>query len=87
MSTLIGSDQTNISFQDGLFKFTVDGNDYMQIITDPNVVGGVGTYATVEYVNDRTINDLANQDGNYNAQGFKFTNIATATDPNDMVNK
>jgi hypothetical protein len=39
----------------------------MQIITDPNVVGGVGTYATVEYVNNRTINDLANQDGNYNA--------------------
>jgi hypothetical protein len=44
-------------------------------------------YATVPYVNSRTINTLASQTADYDCQGYKITNLAAPTNNSDAANK
>ena len=83
MSTLVGNDQTNILLDLGLFRVKVGGESVIEI-SDPGDSAG---FALRSYVNAQTINDLATQDGNYNAQGHTFTNIATPVSNNDLASK
>lgn len=45
------------------------------------------TYATVAYVDSRTVSDLAAQVADYNAQGYKITNLGTCVSNSDAANK
>lgn len=49
------------------------------IANDPGVGGISTTYATVAYVDSRSLNDLATQTADYNAQGYKITNLGAPT--------
>jgi hypothetical protein len=60
MTTLIGSELTNMQLGSNSFKVTVNGQEIFSIATDPSQAGGITTeYATVGYVDGRSINDLA----------------------------
>ena len=83
MSTLIGSSDTNIYLEDGLFRIKVGGDTAIEV-SDP---GNTGGFATKQYVDEQQITDLANQDGNHSANNHKLTNLAAPTDGNDLANK
>ena len=88
MSTLIGSQSTNITLDENSVVITVNNNEVFSISTDPMNPGGTSTtYATVAYVDQRSLNDLAAQTADYNAQGYKITNLAAPVNSGDACSK
>lgn len=78
MSTLIGSDVTNIELTESSLQFKV--NNVVMFSASGSQPGNLSSdFATVAYVDGRTLNDLATQTANYNAQGYKFTNLGAPT--------
>ncbi len=81
MSTLIGSASTNLRLTDDRFSITVNGNEVFWV-TDTTA-----SFASTQYVDSRSINDLAPQTADYSAQGYKLVNIAPPVLDSDAVNK
>ena len=79
MSTLIGSATTNIQLDETSFVVNVNGNEVFAIANNPSAGGITTTYATVAYVDSRSLNDLATQTADYDAQGYKITNLGAPT--------
>ncbi len=65
----------------------VNGNEVFTIANNPSAGGISTTYATVAYVDSRSLNDLAAQTADYNAQGYKITNLGAPTQNSDAVTK
>jgi hypothetical protein len=83
MSTLIGTADTNVYMEQGYFRVTVGGDIAIEV-SDPN---GSGGFAPKQYVDDQRITDLAAQDANYSASGYKITQVAQPSAGNDLANK
>ena len=64
----------------------VGGDLAFQITANPSGNPGV-EFATKQYVDQKSINDLATQSNSYNAHAFKFTNISDPADAQDLATK
>lgn len=84
MSTLIGSNDSSIYLETGLVRLRLGGEVALEI-TDPGESGG--GFASKEYVDQRTISDLATQDGNVATAGHTWTNVGAPVSGNDLATK
>ena len=72
---------------DGLFELRVGGQLAMSIQPNPSGGGILTEYATKSYVDQRALNDLANQSSDYDCQGYKLTNLGAPTQNSDAATK